>query len=642
MDYVKRKFDEFNCLCFGGELPSLPMRLSNSRSAFGLFVHPRRYPASAPRGVGECHMRISTRFDLPERDVEDTIIHEMIHYYIWYRRITDTSAHGKVFRGIMTQINKAFGRNLSISRKSSGEELDTDRHYKSHYICVTTMSDGEIGVTVCARTRLFDIWRAFNESPQVREMSWYWSRSPWFNRFPTARTPRIWRLGQEDYKTRFSNATPCECDGKTFRPTRGKGRCDDRGKEPVIRVGITGGKRACVRFFGGYEEIATGRRMADGERVVLGDGCKVVYRPLDKAGFFELEDVVIGIGFHWERKETQRFHGSLSVEPDPDREGRIMVINEIPLEEYLKSVISSEMSAEASLSLLKAHAVVSRSWLLRQLMDKGRKCGQTNHGRTGGCVLPDGAEVEEVVRWYDREEHKYFDVCADDHCQRYQGITRETNVKVAEAVEATRGLALTYGGEVCDARFSKCCGGVTERFENCWEDSPKDYLEHIEDSEEGRPFCDTDDDDILCQVLNGYDRESKDFFRWEARYSSDELRGIIARKGNVDLGEITGLVPLERTLSGRIKRLLIKGSARSIVVGKELEIRRWLSESHLRSSAFTVSRDAEGHFILSGKGWGHGVGMCQIGAAVMGARGYDYRRILAHYFPKATLETIYR
>lgn len=224
LDYVKRKFDEFNRLCFGGELPPLPLRLSNSRSALGLFVHPRRYPVTARRGVGECHMRISTRLDLPERDVEDTIIHEMIHYYIWYRRIEDTSAHGTAFRTIMATINAKFGRNLTVSRRSSGEELDTDRHYKSHYICVTTMSDGELGLTVCAKTRLFEIWRAFKDSPKVKEMSWYWSCNPWFNRYPTARTPRIWRLEPEDYRSQFANATPCECDGKVFRPTRGKGR----------------------------------------------------------------------------------------------------------------------------------------------------------------------------------------------------------------------------------------------------------------------------------------------------------------------------------------------------------------------------------------------------------------------------------
>lgn len=412
--------------------------------------------------------------------------------------------------------------------------------------------------------------------------------------------------------------------------------------EPVLRVGIATVEKGCVRFFGGYEEVATGLRPADGERFLIGEGRKALFRPLDKTGYFELEDVVIGIGFHWERKETQRFRGSLSLEPDPDHDGSVMVVNEIPLEEYLKSVISSEMSAEASLSLLKAHAVVSRSWLVRQLLDKGTKNGSPVGGTLREIRLPDGMVAEEVLRWYDREEHKYFDVCADDHCQRYQGITRQTNRNVEEAVESTRGLVLTYAGEVCDARFSKCCGGVTERFENCWEDSPKDYLEHIEDSDGGKPFCDTDDDAILRQVLNGYDRESKDFFRWEVRYTPNELRDLIQSKGGVDLGDITAIEPLERTPSGRIKRLLIRGSLKSIVVGKELEIRRWLSQSHLRSSAFSVSRDDNGRFVFEGKGWGHGVGMCQIGAAVMGARGYDYRQILTHYFPKAKLETIYK
>lgn len=398
--------------------------------------------------------------------------------------------------------------------------------------------------------------------------------------------------------------------------------------EPTISVGIVTAPEIKFRLPG--EPVRTARPDSTGNGVECDGECSPVLRFAPKAPF-ELIDVPIGIGFHWQRNENQLFSGQLRIIAD---QGKLIAINDIGLESYLKSVISSEMSANASEALLRAHAVVSRSWLLRQLHDVGKHpCGLTSRTFT---TEVDGQTVDELCCWHDREDHTLFDVCADDHCQRYQGLTRQTSPAVEAAVDATRGMVLTYGDEICDARFSKCCGGRSETFGNCWEDASHPYLEAVDD-----PFCDTTDTEILDQVLNGYDREAPVFYRWEVAYTPAELSGLIARRSGVDFGDIEELRPLTRGQSGRIVRLLVRGSRRTMVVGKELEIRRWLSESHLRSSNFEVTRDADGRFILRGRGWGHGVGLCQIGAAVMGAKGYSAREILQHYFPKSILTKIY-
>lgn len=406
-------------------------------------------------------------------------------------------------------------------------------------------------------------------------------------------------------------------------------------KEPVINVGIMDATEIRFHADGGCRTVTAcdGRVVCDGVSVA-----ELRVEPTD--GVFELEDVTIGVNFHWERKENQKFTGALRFVADERDGSRVIAINEVGVEDYLKSVISSEMSAGCSEALLRAHAVVSRSWLLRQIADRGKHTAAELGGWKKTQV--EDRETDELVRWYDREDHTQFDVCADDHCQRYQGITRQAAPTVAEAVDATRGLVLMWDSVICDARFSKCCGGASELFENCWEETPHPYLESVTDRMDGvvADFCDTADDAILSQVLNSYDRETKDFYRWEVRYSPRELSELIARRSGIDFGMITALTPLKRGASGRIVRLLVEGEKRSVVVGRELEIRRWLSESHLRSSAFEVGRDGE-DFVLTGRGWGHGVGMCQIGAAVMGAKGYDYKAILNHYFPKAELKKIY-
>lgn len=417
-------------------------------------------------------------------------------------------------------------------------------------------------------------------------------------------------------------------------------------EEPRICVGIMGGEMVDFVLKGRF--VCGGIAVEGEERAEARDGKvwwngrlmdEVVFVACDGDGRFELEGVTIGVDFHWERREKQRFAGALRLIVSEDDKGRLIAVNEIGIEEYLKSVISSEMSANASEALLMAHAVISRSWLLRQLADRGKHSGAMTGGK--GCVVVDGEMVDELVRWYDREDHRQFDVCADDHCQRYQGVTRQTTEAVEKAVDATRGMVLTWNGEVCDARFSKCCGGVTELFENCWEETPHPYLERVEDCDgHGSDFCDTDDDEVLRQVLNDYDRETKDFYRWEVRYGADEFSELIRRRSGIDFGRVIEIEPLERGVSGRIVRLLIRGEKRQMVVGKELEIRRWLSDSHLRSSAFDVGCEG-GDFVLRGKGWGHGVGLCQIGAAVMGAKGYGYDEILKHYFPKAELKKLY-
>jgi len=395
------------------------------------------------------------------------------------------------------------------------------------------------------------------------------------------------------------------------------------GQERDVKVGILKAREVRVVFHSAY--LLDGKPFV-GEHCFTPSAEERLFMPAEQGASFTLKDVVIGIGFHWERKEEQTFCGALLLKME---EGQVRAINVVPVETYLTSVISSEMSANASLELLKAHAVISRSWLM--VMMEGRR--KKEEGR---CQLPTASYHEQlsensIIRWYDSEAHTGFDVCADDHCQRYQGITRQSNPQVVEAIEATRGLVLTYEGKICDARFSKCCGGMTEVFESCWENIRHPYLVAKED-----PYCNTKDKRILSQVLNNYDQETVDFYRWDVHYTTDELSELVGRKSGIDFGRILDLVPMQRGASGRIITLKVVGEKRTLTVGKELEIRKWLSESHLYSSAFEVEKTADG-FILHGKGWGHGVGLCQIGAAVMGDQGIPYDEILSFYYPHAEL-----
>ena len=393
---------------------------------------------------------------------------------------------------------------------------------------------------------------------------------------------------------------------------------------------------------------------ANGALLLNGEQCDVPLHIVPKCGDsrFMLHDVVIGVGFHWQRNENQTFVGELLFIAE---DGEVRAINRLPVEDYLVSVISSEMSATSSLEFLKAHTIISRSWLYAQLQRREKQ---------RFSVLGHESE-DEIVRWYAREDHTLFDLCADDHCQRYQGVTRAVNPNVARAVRETCDIVLMYDGEVCDARFSKCCGGVTERFSACWEDMDYGYLQAFRDVERNVPlpdltteegasaciestppsYCSTDDSKVLSQILNGYDRETNDFYRWRVEYSQEELSELVSRRSGVDFGKVEDLQPLERGASGRIIRLRIVGSRCTKVVGKELEIRRWLSESHLYSSAFVVDKIADGdsaRFVLKGAGWGHGVGLCQIGAAMMGERGCSHEAILRHYYPGTYLEKVCR
>ncbi len=398
---------------------------------------------------------------------------------------------------------------------------------------------------------------------------------------------------------------------------------------------------------------------------------------------FELKEVIIGLHFHWERRENQRFQGNLKFIVE---KGSITAINIVSLEDYLRSVISSEMSATSSEELLKAHAVISRSWLLAQI-NKTKKIA--------GEYKTSFESPAEIIRWYDREDHARFDVCADDHCQRYQGITRQSTPLVRQVVNETRGEVLLYDGAICDARFSKCCGGMMETFENVWEPVPHPYLQGkadfigdtpppdltIEENADTIPppdltveknadtipphdltveenaeawirssppaFCNTQDADVLRQVLNDYDRETADFYRWKVVYAQEELSRLIRERSGIDYGEIIDLQPLERGTSGRIIRLKIIGTKKVMTIGKELEIRRTLSRSHLYSSAFVVDAGKENNegipqqFTITGAGWGHGVGLCQIGAAIMASKGYNYRDILSHYYPGSGISRQY-
>ena len=404
-------------------------------------------------------------------------------------------------------------------------------------------------------------------------------------------------------------------------------------KEPTVSVGIVSGQKIAFTLNAPY--TAKGAAFTGEQTVEFNEGGilwhgqqyrELLFTPQTADASFSLHNITIGSGFHWERKQTQTFNGTLRLVVESDQ---ITAINELSVERYLTSVISSEMSATSSVELLKAHAVISRSWLLAQ-MEKRRQ-----QAAGGDSFFSFIKKDDELIRWYDREDHTLFDVCADDHCQRYQGITHASNPSVVEAIRATRGQILKYGAEICDARFSKCCGGQTEEFQYCWENTPKPYLVSVKDS-----YCNTTDRHILKQVLNDYDQETPDFFKWTVEYTQAELTKLVCNKLKMDMGDIQDLVPLERGKSGRIWKLKIVGTKRTFTIGKELEIRRTLSESHLYSSCFDVEKTDKG-FRLHGRGWGHGVGLCQIGAAVMGEQGKLYDEILLYYYRGAEIQKIY-
>lgn len=442
----------------------------------------------------------------------------------------------------------------------------------------------------------------------------------------------------------------------------------NKGKQPDVTVGIVSAQK--IHFSLNKPYLAKGEKVLGEQVVEFSEGgvlwngnqySQLTFHPQSADASFSLSGVTIGVNFHWERKETQTFLGTLRFVVESDK---IVAINELPVEKYLESVISSEMSATSSLELLKAHAVISRSWLLAQ-MKKRREVAES-----GNNFFSFTKKEDTLIRWYDREDHTLFDVCADDHCQRYQGITKETSPHVAEAIRQTKGQILMDGEEICDARFSKCCGGITEEFQYCWEDTPKTYLTAVRDialgvehtlpnltnEEEAEKwirfnppaFCNTQDKKILSEVLNDYDQETVNFYRWKETLSQEKLQQLIADKLKMDLGAILDMKAVERGKSGRISKLQIIGTEKIFTIGKELEIRRTLSDSHLLSSAFVVDKydkDEQGvpqRFELIGAGWGHGVGLCQIGAAVMGEQGYHYDAILLHYYQGAEIKKLYK
>ncbi len=444
--------------------------------------------------------------------------------------------------------------------------------------------------------------------------------------------------------------------------------------EPIISVGIKISEKITFLLFGDFH-IGSETALYNGIcKVEIQQGklyCVVKDKPLDPADeiiftpsygvseYFTLQDVVIGSHFHWEKREKESFRGSLKFFI---AENKIYAVNLIHLEEYLKSVISSEMNPKCNFNLLKAHSVISRSWLLSQI-ENTRTRGVRHIGVNNGY-----ANESEIIRWYDREDHTHFDVCADDHCQRYQGIAKIHSKLIPDAVDQTAGMVLTYHDTVCDARFSKCCGGISESFENIWQDTPFKYLSSVVDYKfepdemeldlrveanliewvHNSPdvFCNTNDKKVIEQILPEHDQNTKDFFRWTVSYSQTELSKLIAEKSGIDFGNIIDLIPIERGNSGRIIRLKIVGTNRSLIVGKELEIRKILSKTHLYSAAFYIEKSniMDGipqEFIFNGAGWGHGAGLCQIGAAVMAARGYNFDEILLHYYTNAKITKIY-
>mgnify|MGYP002619935573 CR=1 FL=1 len=445
-------------------------------------------------------------------------------------------------------------------------------------------------------------------------------------------------------------------------------------KEPNVSVCVLQDYEIHFRLNGVFH--AKGDNVSGVQTAECVDGCirwngklyqELLFQPESYGISFDIIDVKIGINFHWERKENQTFKGALKMIVN---DGKICAINIIHVEDYLISVISSEMKASAPLEFLKSHAVISRSWLLAQ-MEKRRKLNKNKKNNSFFSFIK---KDDSLIRWYDRQDHTLFDVCADDHCQRYQGLNRVDNLLVEKAINETRGQILSYNGTICDARFSKCCGGMMEKYGACWEDIDYPYLKSIRDyvseeltendidvnleseenavnwiKEQPRAFCNTSDKRILSMVLNSYDQETTNFYRWTQEYSQQQIAELICRKTKIDFGYIQDMIPLKRGKSSRIILLRIVGTKRSFTIGKELEIRRVLSESHLLSSAFFVEKCFQGDnadnvpdkFILHGAGWGHGVGLCQIGAAVMGDMGYDYRQILKHYYPNSTISAMY-
>ena len=439
----------------------------------------------------------------------------------------------------------------------------------------------------------------------------------------------------------------------------------NRKEEPIVSVGIVSASKLLFSLNAPY--TVCGSQRCGKQVVELSEGRilwenafydELLFEPTDAQSSFTLEDVTIGVNFHWERKEAQTFLGKLRFIV---QDKNICAINELPVETYLTSVISSEMRATSSLELLKAHAVISRSWLLAQM--EQRKADNNNIEKQPSFFKTD----EEIVRWYDREDHNRFDVCADDHCQRYQGITKAANKHVVEAIQQTAGEILTSHGEICDARYSKCCGGAIEEFQYCWENIKKPYLQALPDTmpdttslpnltneavarqwilSSPNAFCNTTDQKVLSQVLNDFDQETTDFYRWTQIYSQAEVKQLLEEKLAMQFGDIIDLIPMERGKSGRIYRLKIIGTQRTLIIGKELEIRRALSKSHLYSSAFVVEKvdikdGVPQQFIIKGAGWGHGVGLCQIGAAMMGVQGYRYDEILLHYYKSAEITKAY-
>lgn len=443
-------------------------------------------------------------------------------------------------------------------------------------------------------------------------------------------------------------------------------------EEPFISVGILTDKKIRFELYGDFQvvgsrdnfsgvytaELKNDRIFCKSSKHEIEGFNQIEFIPTDPISeSFLLRDVIIGSKFHWERKEKQRFIYSLILVKSGDE---IVAINHIPIERYLTSVISSEMSAKSSVELLKAQAVIARSWVLAQI-ERSEKFKDDKEIHETSLELKD-----ELIKWYDREDHNLFDVCADDHCQRFQGVTKIISDSSFIAIDQTRGIVLLSGGSVCDTRYSKCCGGITESFENVWEPIRHPYLTSIVDykfepenfnldfsdesnsekwiKEKPIAFCNTSDKKILSHILVDYDRETKDFYRWKVEYTQNEITELINLKSGINFGNIIDLIPVERGDSARIVKLKIIGTNKTLTVGKELEIRRLLSKTHLYSSAFIVNKigkDIPEKFVLYGAGWGHGVGMCQIGAAVMAEMGYNFDEILLHYFKNSELKKIY-
>lgn len=391
-------------------------------------------------------------------------------------------------------------------------------------------------------------------------------------------------------------------------------------KTQFINVGILTTGAPVLRPVGDYDI----RRLSDNQS----EKDAVVYTPLHEDSRLSLLNLKIGKEFHWQQTVEALLPGTVKVRLSPA--GEWQTINSLPLEKYLQCVIGSEMNPAAPEEFLKAHCIISRSWALGKIR-RTHKAGGNDAMFSDNCISA----------WEDTADHSGFDVCSDDHCQRYQGLS-DMPSKIKKIVKDTEGMVLTDAeGNLADTRYSKCCGGKTELFSTCWQETDYPYLISQID-----PYCDLSSlsaqkrEKLLRDCFRRYDTSATISNEWELTVSRDEIRNRLSNLFGKETGDVIDMKVETRGLSGRAKGLLIKCESGDYHIGKELTIRRLLSKDCLRSSLFDITLLSDDNFRIKGKGWGHGVGLCQTGAARMALEGASFHEILSFYYPGTKITTI--